>query len=741
MRFSTLVAAVLVVHAAFAESVQAPAPDMPFMQEYHDPYPIGAGEKENDVRAILATPDDMVYAATAAGVYYLDGNSWKLVQGVTDGATYDLMRDEEGKVWAGAWDGVYEIHGATASKERRFDAPVAAMGPELNGFVAMGPSGSWRYTNGMWRPMHDTWSREINAIAFAGDSLWIGTGMGLYNLRTEGLRHYYKSDEVTSGIVSALEVGPDGRLWVGTWGGLDVFDNQTRVASYTTADGLPHYDIRSLTFGPDRRLWVGTALGVTRFDGGSWSLRHSRRWLLSDDVRDVAIGPDGTAWIATGKGVSAIRRKSMTMREKADHYQAILEKRHIRPPGLVEKCTFPDPSNREVWEPMDDDNDGQYTSMYLVAEAFRYAVTEDPDAKRLADMAYDALEFLQTVTETDGFVARTVVPSDWTEMADANRTYTAQERAERRVDDPRYKPVEDRWRPSADGTWLWKGDTSSDEITGHYCAYYFYYDLVADDTRKERVRRHVARITDYIIKHNFVLADIDGKATRWGVWAPDKLLKDPDWRVEAPINAFEILSYLNVAHHITGDDKYRREYEKLAKKHGYADLARHPKSYGISERTHIDDELLALSGPGLILTESDSELQATYREGFTWAYRTVEDEMNPYFNFTAGMLGVKDFHRDDSVEFLRDAPLDLVMWEVDNSKREDLTFVRRPMMEPLQTSRMLPPSERGIMRWDKNPWEVISGDYGDPEGHRESSGVFWLLPYWMGRFCGFIAAP
>lgn len=67
-------------------------------------------------------------------------------------------------------------------------------------------------------------------------------------------------------------------------------------------------------------------------------------------------------------------------------------------------------------------------------------------------------------------------------------------------------------------------------------------------------------------------------------------------------------------------------------------------------------------------------------------------------------------------------------------------MVRRPMLEPLQIDRMLPASERGVMRWDKNPWAVISGDFSDAEGRLESCGVFWLLPYWMGRYCGFIQA-
>ena len=62
------------------------------------------------------------------------------------------------------------------------------------------------------------------------------------------------------------------------------------------------------------------------------------------------------------------------------------------------------------------------------------------------------------------------------------------------------------------------------------------------------------------------------------------------------------------------------------------------------------------------------------------------------------------------------------------------------MFEPLQTDRMPPPSERGVMRWDKNPWAAISGDFGDSRGSLESCGVFWLLPYWMGRYHGFFDA-
>jgi hypothetical protein len=193
-----------------------------------------------------------------------------------------------------------------------------------------------------------------------------------------------------------------------------------------------------------------------------------------------------------------------------------------------------------------------------------------------------------------------------------------------------------------------------------------------------------------------------------------------------------------MAHYLTGEARYQAEFSRLAKQHGYVENARRPKAYGLAERTHIDDELLALAAPGLLLYEPDAEVRTRLMLGYAWAYHSVEHEQNPFFNFVYGLLGGRDFHLGESVAFLRDTPLDLRQWTVDNSGRADVNLVRHPLLEPLQLDRMLPPSERGVMRWDKNPWAVISGDFSDPDGRLESSGVFWLLPYWMGRFAGFI---
>ena len=298
-----------------------------------------------------------------------------------------------------------------------------------------------------------------------------------------------------------------------------------------------------------------------------------------------------------------------------------------------------------------------------------------------------------------------------------------------------------RWRRSADGKWLWKGDTSSDEITGHFFGYLVFYDLAADENDRVQVRAHVRKVMDGLIAGGYRLIDIDGKPTRWGNWSPDDLNRNPDWSGDRGLNCLEMLSFLKASNHITGDDQYRRHYLELLEKQGYGDLARRPRSLRPGERTHIDDELLALAIPAVALYETDPKLKTIYRDALAFWLPQIRNDHSPYFSFVYGaMSGAQsgeEFGLAAAVEFLRDTPLDLVEWAVDNSRREDLRLVRQPIVEVRQTDRMLPPSERGVMRWDNNPWAAVQGAGGEVE----SSGVFWLLPYWMGRYYGFIQSP
>ena len=84
----------------------------------------------------------------------------------------------------------------------------------------------------------------------------------------------------------------------------------------------------------------------------------------------------------------------MTLGQKAEHFHEVLRARHIRDPWLVGRCRLRVPGDLSTWEPEDDDNDGQYTAMYLMMESCRYAATGDPEAREHARRAFDSLVLL-----------------------------------------------------------------------------------------------------------------------------------------------------------------------------------------------------------------------------------------------------------------------------------------------------------------------------------------------------------
>jgi len=715
--------------------------DTPFVQEYHQVYTVGADSAGNDVRAVAVDGLQSVWVGTRAGVYRLDGDmkQWTELMGERDGGpVYDIVTDSAGSAWVGAWNGMYRSTPDGLQRLQRIDHPIVALCAAEDQVIGLGAGGIWLVADDTCTFRETPYSKHFRAsLPDRLNGLWIATGIGLYHHMDSGYRFYQAQSELISPDVQDIAYASDGSLWIGGLGGITVYAGEKRLRSFTPKEGLPSISVRCVRQGPEGRMWVGTDRGIARYDGQRWSLRHSKRWLVSNDVRDVAFDSQGTAWIATGNGVSAIKRKSMTLADKADFLLEVCLARHVREPGLVERCSLGAPGDIGTFRPRDDDNDGQYTSMYLAMESFRYAVTKDPQARANAKKTFEALRFLQTVTGTSGFVARTVIPSSWTRMADPNRKIADRQWAQMQVQNPREKRVETRWRLSSDNRWLWKGDTSSDEITGHMFGYLFYHDLVADDAEQQHVCEHVLKIVDYIIENGYVLKDLDGTHTRWGVWAPEKLNNDPDWAPERGVNSVEILSFLKLAYHMSGADRYQKEYSALLRDHDYAGNVRRAKTYNPAWRTHIDDELLALAYPCLMLHEKDRELRGLYRESLDHWYAAVEADQSPFFDFIYGACVGKAPRPDVAVASLRDASLDLVRWTIDNTNREDVDIVRVPELEELQTDRLLPPSERGVIRWDENPWKAVQGD----GGYTESDGVWWLLPYWMGRHYGYIQPP
>ncbi|MDX2043310.1 MAG: hypothetical protein SF097_18990 [Acidobacteriota bacterium] len=458
-------------------------------------------------------------------------------------------------------------------------------------------------------------------------------------------------------------------------------------------------------------IWTVMKRGVKRvhLQTGVTEYFAGQRWLLDDQVTGVGIEKSGqeisVIWVETPKGFSRIEYKQMTLAEKSKAFVERVQKRHVRW-GMTSDSILETPGDLSTNKMVSSDNDGLWTQMYIAAEAFRYSVTKAADARANAKVGLEAMLRLESITGISGFHARSII----------------------KIGED-IQPKDGEWHTTADGQWRWKGDTSSDEIVGHYFGYAVYYDLVADEAERQKIRGVVTRMTDHILNNNFQLVDVDGKHTLWGWWGPDKIWGDPD---ETGLRALHMLAHLRTAHHITGNLRYEQAYQELIAKHRYHLLMRNQKINYPGRINHSDDELAFLSYYPLLSYEKDAKLREVYVQSLERSWQVERPERNPLWNFIyAACSGAKDFDREDSIRTLREIPMDLIEWTVTNSHRLDVPMdaladrFKRP-----QALIVLPYDELPMTKWNGNPYRIDGGN----GGRSEDDGAYFLLPYWMGRY-------
>ena len=717
--------------------------DQPFFQEFHEPAPL-ATAAENNVNALAFDRAGNLWAGTVAGPRVRIGGKWSTPPGSgAIGRVNALEVTPDGTVWIGANSGLwFGGTGGVSVVPELAGKPISALGRRYTRVVAAGPDGAWQKSgSGAWVRLPGRFQQHVRAVHPAVDgTVWVGTASGLYLLDPAGRKPVVRlgrPEELCSSNVHCIAARADGALAIGSTGGVDVYVGRKRVAWWSSEHKIPSRQVRGIAFAKDGTFWMATAVGLVQRDRDRWRLRHSRRWLASDDVRAVAVGSDGTVWAGGAGGVDAIRRRTLTLAEKEAYFRDMVLKRHIRPPGLVGPAVLLRAGDLSQSFIEDDDNDGEHTGMWLATESLRWAVTKDPSARENARKAFAAMEVLQQATGTRHFIARSVLPIGTAPRHEVDRTFTAEELVEMKRTDPREKPIEKRWIPTADGKWLWKRDASSDEVDGHLFGYAFYYNFAADAAERKKVAALVDRIVGGIVDNGFVLQDIDGKATRWGNWSPASLNGDPNWNEERFGNSTEILAHLGVALHVTGKAKYRDAARLLVEKHGYGrNMARlgYPTP---AEATHINDQLLSMVFPNLFRHLVLPELKGDAELAMRGWRRTSRLDKSPFYDFVGATFGAETGPLDESVETLRRWPLDMVEWTVDNRWREDLVFDRAPGRDSDRIANRFPRDEMGLTMWDQEPWRAVIGR----GGMREDKPVDWLLAYWMGRYWGWITPP
>ncbi len=439
----------------------------------------------------------------------------------------------------------------------------------------------------------------------------------------------------------------------------------------------------------------------------------NRVWALAWVVflSSCATLPHNETAVETGP----IAHEEISLLEKATQLEALVQKRHLTSDGLLAYgISLASPTSEEVTDMAFSDMT-IWSGCYVAAQAFRYAVTGDPAAELQVHKSIEGLHLLQDVTGRPGLLARGI--KRWNEQ------------------NPEVGP---EWHRGSGqfSDYQWLGDVSADQVDGVIFGYAVAFDLIDDPVLRQSISIHVKAIADHLIDHGMTIQDVDGQQTKHGDLTTGLFSE--------PLNALIALAVVKAAYHTTKDEKYQQQYLNLVHRQGYhkrAVRARDPWWEVFTGVNHSDNDLAFLAYYTLLRYDGDPALLDYYFKSLNRAWRVVENERNPLFTFINFAL-VPPQKKDRqtfarAVETLRLFPVNRRNHRVVNSSnpngciafRKD-RFGRKQACEPVPMDHR--PAD--VFEWKENPYRLDGG--GD--GNLEFSGVDYLLPYWMGRYHGFI---
>jgi len=554
---------------------------------------------------------------------------------------------------------------------------------------------------------------DENALLLATDS-----GAHILHVDSQPYQTTYATPGITDpGAVTDIYVVSATLMWLTTPEGLIKYENDAATL-LTGQQGMPYLNAAGIAATADGTLLIASDKGLMTYmpDTGAWDYYHSRHWLPDWGVHRAMGMADGSLMVATEAGVARLYKEAMTLEDKAAILDLAMYTRHNRF-GQFSRCMLETPGDLSTAKTWDDDNDGQWTNMYMASQAFRYAATGSAEAKQYAQEALEGMLRLLTVSGLKGFMARSVIEPE-------------------KCPGKQDPPDQGEWHLSDDEQWCWKGDTSSDEFVGYAFGIPLYYDLVADEQEKQRIATIFGDWLWGIVENGYMLIDLDGKPTSHSHF-------DPRWidtigqGGDAGLNGAMMLGALRAAYHMTGDEKFLDSFYYLAIDNYYAENV--SKIIEICHRAHINhdaEEMSYLAMVNLIRYETDPCLMAMWQKGLKDMHATQVKENNPEFNFLHAWLTRDDqFVTDASVATLQQWYLNNITWASNNSHRAD--FELDPDLDRFDDAQSLavfPYDQNATFRWSKNPFTLDRGG----RGTQEEMLTPWLLPYWLGRYTGLI---
>ncbi|MGH9842584.1 MAG: hypothetical protein ACREEM_27900 [Blastocatellia bacterium] len=336
-----------------------------------------------------------------------------------------------------------------------------------------------------------------------------------------------------------------------------------------------------------------------------------------------------------------------------------------------------------------------WTGHYLAAESFRYRVTASPEALRNVKRALAGIGSLLDVTRT-GLLARCLVAADSPYAADIIKE---EERHGIRKTTLNGREV------------YWIGNTSRDQYSGVFFGLGVAYDLVEDGEVRATAGRLVTRMLDFLLDNNWVVVMPDGSISTIFTGRPEQRL-----------------SFLIVGRRVNPG--------RFATTYGwerFSTLATF--SVGVAydllddHSSYFKFNLNTINLYNLIRLEGSDFYRGRFLRTYDLMRKTTDNHGNAHFNMIDRALKGPSARRDQEtrdllVEWLR-RPLRDGWLDWRNDPRypacsDDKACQPIPILDRIRTDFL----------WQRSPFLLFGGG----TGKIESSGIDYILPYWMARY-------
>ena len=241
-------------------------------------YGAAEGLNPENVFPVLARHGGLVTGSWGGGVYHFDGQRFERSLPAS-GAVMSLADGGDGSLWVSVASGeLLRIHG---NDVRRFDGK-------------------------------DGLPSTVRAIHRSPDGrLWFGTNAGLATLSNDGRFASFLAPSPETNFIQTIAEDRDGSLLLGTRGGVLRFRDGRLALIADERTGLSSNAVRAIQVDPDGTMWIGT------YDGGINRLRHGRvatittRQGLFDNGVFTIVEDGGYFWMSSNRGIHRASRREL----------------------------------------------------------------------------------------------------------------------------------------------------------------------------------------------------------------------------------------------------------------------------------------------------------------------------------------------------------------------------------------------------------------------------------------------